>query len=297
MGMQPSNDQVSGQTKTGVEETERERETVPGDRDTGLADELHSREPSRDASGQSSQDRLTVTPSAPARRLLSVNMSLAISALSLIVAATSAIFSYISTRDAYVSDRRSELIGYLAQLNDLYEEEGLQENEALTLFTTAEPIARTLTDVPATVYRQLGEALVRESPAYGDLALPVLDRAIGLAETGGEEYEQVAARRNKATIHEQQGRADLMRNEYRQAVEDSKTYKGDNLDRLHAVPAYTHVAWGLAEARARQCEAARRQLELAKEHAKAFTGAEVNAAVEGLGASADACFVMRAADQ
>jgi hypothetical protein len=50
--------------------------------------------------------------------------------------------------------------------------------------TQATWIASDVPDVPASVYRQLGEALVNDSPIYQEDALPLLDRAIELAASG-----------------------------------------------------------------------------------------------------------------
>jgi hypothetical protein len=138
--------------------------------------------------------------------------------------------------------------------------------------TQATWIASDVPDVPASVYRQLGEALVNDSPIYQEDALPLLDRAIELAARTNDEYEQVSARRVKARIYEGQGDLNARRNEYQLAVALSDEYSGANPQRRHTVPAFTHVFWGEAEIRHHNCEEAARQPQLARQHAEHLTG-------------------------
>jgi tetratricopeptide (TPR) repeat protein len=216
-------------------------------------------------------------------------MPLLISLLSFIVATVSAVFAYTLSRDAYESDRRSELIGYLQEFNRLSAEGGLQEDEAQTLVAQASWIVSSVPDVPPAVYRQLGQALLNEAPIYQEEALPFLDRAIELARVNKDEYEQIAALRTKARIYENQREIEAMRDQYQLAVALSDDYEGPNIQRRHTVPAFTHVYWGGAEARSGYCEKAAEQHTLAQEHAAILTGSNLDEEIRQLESSIQEC--------
>ena len=222
------------------------------------------------------------------RRLLK-DVSLLVSLASVIVAVISATVAYSSSRETYVSAQRGALVEYLQELNRLAQNDVLEESVAQTLVAQATWILPDVPDVPAVVYRQLGEALVNDSPTYQEDALPLLDRAIELASKTDDEYEQVAARRLKARIYEGEGDLAAMRNEYRLAVGLSEQYSGPNLQRRHTVPAFTHVFWGEAETRARNCEEADRQHRLAQGHAEHLTGENLDTRIRGLATAIQAC--------
>ena len=210
------------------------------------------------------------------------------SALSLLIAAASAIFAYDASRDAYVSDRRSELIAIVTQLNEKASDGQLEEGSEF-LIAQAVWLVETLPDVPAAVYRQIASAVVAETPTYQENALPLLEEAIERAAAAGDEYEQVAALRVRASIYEAQGRLEQMRNDYEDAIELSAAYDGPNLQRRHTVPAFTHAYWGYAEIRGGQCKAAADQLAAAREHQEIITGTNLDEWINGLDAEVTAC--------
>ena len=80
-----------------------------------------------------------------------------------------------------------------------------------------------------------------------------------------------------------------MRNEYQRAAALSEEYSGSNLQRMHTVPAFTHVFWGEAEIRAHNCEEATRQSQLAQQHAQHLTGSNLEPRIRALEESSQAC--------
>jgi hypothetical protein len=217
------------------------------------------------------------------------NVAILIAVASFIVAVIAAAISYTSSKETYVREQRAALIQTVQELNRLAQDDKLDESVAQTLVAQATWIASKVPDVPAAVYRQLGESLVNDSPAYQEDALPLLDRAIELASRTDDEYEQVTARRLKARIYEGEGDLAAMRNEYQLAVALSDEYSGRNLQRMHTVPAFTHVFWGEAESRAHNCEEAARQYQLAQQHTKHLTGSNLDAVMNHLEKSIQAC--------
>ncbi|TFD73630.1 hypothetical protein [Cryobacterium gelidum] len=215
-------------------------------------------------------------------------LPLAVSALSLLVAAASAFFAYGASQDAYLSDRRSELIAVVTQLNENVLNGELEEGSEF-LIAQAVWLAGTVPDVPSAVYRQIATAIVNETPTYQENALPLLEEAMKLAASDEDEYEQVAALRVRAGIYEAQGDLERMRKDYADAIELSAAYSGPNLQRRHTVPAFTHAFWGYAEIRAGECKAAADQLAAARKHAEIITGANLDEWVNGLDAQVTAC--------
>lgn len=215
-------------------------------------------------------------------------LPLVISALSLLIAAASAFFAYDASQDAYVSDRRSELIAVVTQLNENVSNGELEEGSEF-LIAQAVWLAGTVPDVPPAVYRQIATAIVNETPTYQENALPLLEEAMKRAAADDDEYEQVAALRVRAGIHEAQGDLERMREDYEYAIELSAAYDGPNLQRQHTVPAFTHAFWGYAEVRARECEAAADQLAAAREHAEIITGANLDEWINGLAEQVTVC--------
>ncbi|WP_146134378.1 hypothetical protein [Glaciihabitans tibetensis] len=190
--------------------------------------------------------------------------------MSILIAAASAFFAYEASKDAYVSDRRSELIDVVAQLN-VSVQNGELEEESAFLIAQAIWLTETVPDVPAVVYRQIAEAIVIETPVDKENALPLLEEAMKRAGADNNEYEQVSVLQVRAGIYEDQGELERMRDDYETAVQLSAAYDGPNLLRQHAVPAFTHVYWGRAEVRAGECAAAVEQLSAAREHASFVT--------------------------
>lgn len=210
------------------------------------------------------------------------------SALSLIIAAASAFFAYEASQDAYVSDRRSELISVVTQLNENALDGELEEGSEF-LIAQAVWLTGTVPDVPAAVYRQIAQAIVAETPTYQENALPLLDEAMKRAVAEHDEYEQVAALRVRAGIYEAQRDLGRMRRDYERAIELSAAYGGPNLQRRHTVPAFTHAFWGYAEIRAGECDEAANQLAAARQHADIITGTNLDKWIKGLAAQVAAC--------
>jgi hypothetical protein len=219
---------------------------------------------------------------------LTRSLPLVASGLSLVVAAASAIFAYDASQDAYVSDRRSELIAVVTQLNEKSRDGKLEEG-AEFLIAQAVWLAGTVPDVPAAIYRQIATAIVDETPTYQENALPLLEEAMKRAAANDDEYEQVAALRVRARILEAEGDLAGMRKDYGEAIAFSAAYDGPNVQRQHAVPAFTHVFWGSAESRAGDCKAAAAHLSSAREHAAIITGANLDESINGLDAEVKAC--------
>jgi tetratricopeptide (TPR) repeat protein len=217
------------------------------------------------------------------------DVSILVALASVIVAVISANIAYTSSKENYVREQQAALIDYLQELHRLAQNDQLDEDTAHTLVAQARWIVSEVPDVPAAVYRQLGEALIKDSPIYQEDALPLLDRAIELAARTDDEYEEVTARRLKAAIYLRQGNLAAMRNEYQLAVALSDEYSGPNPERRHAVPAFTHVFWGQAEIRFHNCEEAARQYQLAQQHAKHVTGRNLNTLMSDLEKSIQAC--------
>lgn len=213
---------------------------------------------------------------------------LALSVLSLLVAAASALFAYDASRDTYVSDRRSELIDIVSTLNEKALDGELEEGSEF-LIAQAVWLTETVPDVPAAVYRQIANAIVTDTPAYVENALPLLDIALERAAADDDEYEQVAALRVRASIFEAQGDLERMRRDYEEAITLSADYTGPNLQRRHTVPAFTHAYWGYAEIRAGECGAAEEQLVAAREHAAVITGTNLDQWIEGLATEVASC--------
>lgn len=224
----------------------------------------------------------------PARQWRTSFLPLIASGLSLIIAAASAVFAYDASQDAYVSDRRSELIAVVSQLNEKAADGDLEEG-AEFLIAQAVWLTGTVPDVPAAVYRQIATAIVNETPAYQEEALPLLESALSRAAVEGDECEQVAALRVRASIHESQGELDRMRDDYTEAVRLSDEYAGPNLQRRHTVPAFTHLFWGDAEIRAGQCDTAAEHLTAARQHAAVITGSNLHAWIASLESAVEAC--------
>jgi hypothetical protein len=228
------------------------------------------------------------TVQSPRSGWLTRTLPLITSGLSLLIAAASAFFAYDASQDAYVSDRRSELITVVSQLNENVLNGELEEGSEF-LIAQAVWLAKTVPDVPAAVYRQIAEAIVTETPTYEENALPLLDEAMKRAALEGDEYEQVAALRVRAGIYEAQGDLKRMRKDYRDAIELSAAYDGPNLQRQHTVPAFTHAYWGYAEIRAGDCAAAADHLTAARKHAAIITGTNLDEWIAGLDAQVTAC--------
>jgi tetratricopeptide (TPR) repeat protein len=246
-----------------------------------------------------SEPQTTPTPSAPQATgedeiqpptsgWLTRRLPLVTSALSLVIAAASAFFAYDASQDAYVSDRRSELIAVVAQLNENVLNGELEEGSDF-LIAQAVWLADTVPDVPSAVYRQIATAIVNETPTYQENALPLLEEAMKRAAAEDDEYEQVAALRVRANIYEAQGDVARMREDYEEAIELSASYDGPNLQRRHTVPAFTHAFWGYAEIRAEDCAAAADQLAAAREHAAIITGSNLDEWINGLDSQVTAC--------
>lgn len=216
------------------------------------------------------------------------NLPMMVSSLSLLVAAASAIFAYNASQDAYESDRRSELIAVVTQLNEMSLDGELEEG-AEFLIAQAVWLAGTVPDVPAAVYRQIAAAIVDETRTYQENALPLLEEAMKRAAATDDEYEHVAALRIRARILEAQGDLAGMRKDYTEAIALSAAYDGPNLQRRHTVPAFTHVFWGSAETRADACDAAADQLASAREHAAVITGSNLDERINGLEVELEAC--------
>lgn len=210
------------------------------------------------------------------------------SGLSLLVAALSAFFAFEASKDAYVSDRRTELIALVTQLNEKGQDGQLEEG-AEFLIAQAVWLAGTVPDVPAAVYRQIAEAIVDETPTYQENALPLLEEALVRAAANDDEYEQVAALRVRARVFEAQGDLDGMRKDFRAAIELSAGYDGPNMMRRHTVPAFTHAFWGYAEVRAGECEAAADHLSAARDHAAVITGTNLDEWINGLHTGVEGC--------
>jgi hypothetical protein len=215
--------------------------------------------------------------------------SILVTLASVIVAVISASIAYTSSKETYVSTQRAALIEYLQELHRLGQDDVLDESVAQTLVAQARWIVSDVPDVPPAVYRQLGEALINDSPIYQEDALPLLDRAIELAARTEDEYEEVYARRLKARIYAGEGDLAAMRNEYQLAVTLSDKYSGPNLQRRHAVPAFTHIFWAQAEISFHNCEEAARQHQLAQQHAKYFRARNLNNRMSDLEKSIQAC--------
>lgn len=247
-----------------------------------------------------SEDALAtiVNPDAPAARSTERPISatqrgiraipLALSSLSLLVATLSALFAFQASRDAYESDRRSELIATVTQLNTLSQDGKLEEGSEF-LIAQATWLVNTVPDVPPAVYRQIAAAIVNETPTYAESALPLLNEAMKRAAATNDEYEQVAALRIRASIFEAEGDLEGMRRAYGQAIGLSASYDGPNIQRQHTVPAFTEVYWGYAEARAGECSAAAEHLATAREHAAIITGSNLDQWISGLDAAVTAC--------
>lgn len=224
----------------------------------------------------------------PSSRWTTRRLPLLTSALSLLIAAVSAVFAYDASRDAYVSDRRSELITVVSQLNEKSLDGVLDESSGF-LISQAVWLASTVPDVPAAVYRQIASAIVAETPTYQEDALPLLEQAIKLAARDNDEYEQVAALRVRAKIHESGGDLEGMRDDFAAAIALSATYDGPNAQRRHTVPAFTHAFWGHAEVRAGECEAAADQLTSARKHQAIITGSNLDEWIASLDAQVRTC--------
>jgi tetratricopeptide (TPR) repeat protein len=241
------------------------------------------------------QDQPSESPQSPNRsetpfgKLVLKDVSILVSLVSVIVAVISATIAYTASKETYVSAQRAALIEYLQELNRLAQDDQLNESVAQTLVAQAKWIVSDVPDVPAAVYRQLGEALINDSPIYQEDALPLLDRAIELAARTEDEYEEVNGRRLKAKIYERQGDLAAMRNEYQLAVALSAEYSGPNPYRRHSVPAFTHLFWGQAEISFQNCEEAARQHQLAQQHAKHLTGPNLSSRMTDLEKSIQAC--------
>lgn len=258
---------------------------APGTSTAGVAHDV-SPEPGDAPPGAS---RIPVSDAEPpARKRPGQVLPLVLSALSLLVAAASAVFAYNASRDAFVSDRRSELITVVTQLNEKSQDSELEEG-AEFLIAQAVWLTRTVPDVPAAVYRQIAAAIVNETPTYQEEALPLLEEGLKRAAATDDEYEQVAALRVRAQIYESQSELEAMRADYRSAIALSAAYDGPNLQRQHTVPAFTHVYWGQAEARAGKCDDAADQLSSARRHAAVITGSNLEEWMAALDAAIQAC--------
>jgi hypothetical protein len=222
-------------------------------------------------------------------KLLLKDVSILVSLASVIVAVISATIAYTSSKETYVSAQRAALIEYLQELHRLAQDDQLDESVTQMLVAQARWVVSDVPDVPAAVYRQLGAALITDSPIYQEEALPLLDRAIELAARTEDEYEEVTARRLKAKVYERQGDLADMRREYQLAIALSDEYSGPNPYRRHSVPAFTHVFWGEAEISFHNCEDAARQHELAQQHAKYLTGRNLDTRMSNLEKSIQAC--------
>lgn len=229
-----------------------------------------------------------VVTQSPRSKRMTQRLPLLISVLSLLIAAASAVFAHDASRDAYVSDRRSELISNVTQLNEKAADGELEEGSEF-LIAQAVWLVGTVPDVPPAVYRQIASAIVADTPAYLENALPLLEEALERAATENDEYEQVAALRVRASIYEAQGRLEKMRNDYEEAIELSAAYHGPNLQRRHTVPAFTHAFGGYAEVRAGECKAAADHLAAAREHQEIITGTNLDEWISGLDAQVAAC--------
>lgn len=216
------------------------------------------------------------------------NLPLVLSGISVLVAIASAVFAYNAAQDSYISDRRSELIAVVAQLDEKTRDGDLEE-EAGFLIAQAVWLTGTVPDVPAAVYRQIANAILEETPAYQEDALPLLEEALRRSAAVGDEYEQVAALKVRARIFEAQGDLEKMREDYGNAIGLSASYIGPNLQRRHTVPAFTHASWGYAEVRAGECDAAAVQLSEAREHAAVITGPNLDEWITGLEVAVDGC--------
>lgn len=228
------------------------------------------------------------TRSDSARRWRGSLLPLIASGLSIVIAAASAVFAYDASQDAYVSDRRSELIAVVSQLNEKASDGELEEGSEF-LISQAIWLTDNVPDVPAAVYRQIASAIVNETPAYLEKALPLLETALGRAAAENDEYEQVAALRVRASIHESLGDLDRMREDFAEAVRLSEEYDGPNLQRRHTVPAFTHAFWGSAEVRAGDCDAAAENLAAAREHAEIITGSNLDEWIASLADAVERC--------
>lgn len=215
-------------------------------------------------------------------------LSLVFSGVSLLIAAVSAVFAYNASQDSYVSDRRSELIAVISQLNERVNNGELEEGAEFVI-AQAIWLTGTVPDVPAAIYRQIASAIVYETPAYQEDALPLLDEALQRAAAVDDEYEQVAALRVRASIFEAQGDLERMRQDYEEAIRLSAQYDGPNVQRRHTVPAFTHAFWGAAEVRAGDCGAAAEHLALAQEHAAVITGSNLDEWIASLELAVQAC--------
>ena len=109
------------------------------------------------------------------------NVAILVALASFVVAVISAVIAYKSSNENYEREQRAALIDAVQDLNRLSQNDQLDESVARAMVAQATWVANEVPDVPAAVYRQLGEALVNDSPAYQEDALPLLDQAIELA--------------------------------------------------------------------------------------------------------------------
>jgi hypothetical protein len=190
-----------------------------------------------------------------------------IAASSLLIALVSTAFTIAQQRQEDVSQRRTELLGYVQQLTRLSEDEDLHETEIATIASQASDIALKLPGVSAIIYRIIAQSLVTDT-LYYDKADKIADRAIVQAEASEDTYEAIVAHRVKADIRGNIQDPEGMRREYQAAWRLSTGYNGPNLGVKNNGSAWTAVYWGNWEAHFRNCSGAAEQLRQAQYYGK-----------------------------
>jgi hypothetical protein len=189
--------------------------------------------------------------------------SFIIAASSLLISLISSAFTIVQQREEDISQRRTELIGYVQELARLSADKNPHESEITAIASQASEIALRLSGLSATVYRVIAESLVTDTTYY-DRADRIADRAIAQAEASGDTYEAIAGHRIKANIRGNNQDPEGMRREYQAALRLSAEYSGPNLIVKNAGSAYTALHWGNWEVRFKNCTGAAERLQQAQ---------------------------------
>lgn len=214
-----------------------------------------------------------------------------IAAISLIVAAFSVFISLQQNERAEVSQRRAELLDYVGKVAALSaDRSGANHTFEIAAFTSqAAALLPEVSDVPATVYSQLAQAMITNADKF-DEAEELLTEALVRAKADEDIHQQIYIHRLVAIIRYRDRDISGLREERRISVDLSDNYRGQHETTLrYEYAGFSLVFWATDEVNLGYCDQAERHLTAAAASARSAYSTSLDSEVVRVRKLVDSC--------